>query len=103
MSIRRILTIALFMLVAFFTLKGLGAPEWAALAVSIAVGQFLWSKERRRAESENQTAWLRQIIMTNALLVEIKLNDVMMKLGKLGGDVGEANNEQEPQSKAQLM
>ena len=103
MSIRLMLTIASFMLVAFLGLHGLGAPEWAALAVSIAVGQFLWSQERRRAESENQTAGLRQIIMTNALLVESKLNDVMIKLEKLAGDVGEANNEQEPQTKAQLM
>jgi hypothetical protein len=36
-------------------------------------------------------------------LVEIKLNDVMMKLGKLGGDAGEATNEPEPQPKARLM
>lgn len=103
MSVRKIFTIALFMLVTFFGLKGLGAPEWAAVLVSVAVGQFLWSKESRRAENENQTAWMRQIIMTNALLVESKLNDVMTKLGKISGDVGETNNEQEPQSKAQLM
>jgi len=103
MSIRRILTIALFMVVTFLSLKGLGAPEWAAVPVSIAAGQFLWSKERRRAERENQTAWLRQIIMTNALLVEMKLNDVMMKMGKLGGDVGDANDGDEAQTKAQLM
>jgi len=103
MSIRLMLTIAPFMLVALLGLHGLGAPEWAAVSVSIAVGQFLWSKERRRAERENQTAWMRQIIMTNALVVESKLNDVMIKLEKLGGDVGDANNEQEPQTKAQMM
>ena len=103
MSIRRILTIALFMMVTFFSLKALSAPEWAAIPVSIAVGQFLWSKERSRAERETQTAWLRQIIMTNGLLVEMKLNDVLMKLEKLGGDAAEANSEQEPQAKAQLM
>jgi hypothetical protein len=91
------------MVVTFFGLKGLRAPEWAAIPVSIAVGQFLWSKERSRAEREYQTAWLRQIILTNGLLVEMKLNDVMMKLGKLDGDVAEANSKQEPQAKAQLM
>ena len=37
------------------------------------------------------------------LLVEMKLNDVMMKVEKLGGDVGEANGEHEAQTKAQLM
>jgi hypothetical protein len=90
-------------MVTFFSLKGLGAPEWATVLVSIAVGQYLWSKERSRAERETQTAWLRQIIMTNSLLVEMKLNDVMTKLEKLGGDVAEVNGEHEPQTKAQLM
>jgi hypothetical protein len=96
------------MVVAYFSLKGLGAPEWAAIPVSIAVGQFLWSKERTRMERDNQTAWLRQIIMTNALLVEMKLNDVMIKVEKLGRDDGEENGEheageQEAQTKAQLI
>jgi hypothetical protein len=91
------------MVVTFFGLKGLRAPEWAAIPVSITVGQFLWSKERSRAEREYQTAWLRQIIMTNGLLVEMKLNDVMLKLGKLDGDVAEADSEHEPHTKAQLI
>jgi hypothetical protein len=97
------LTVALFMLVAFFGLKGLGAPDWASVLVSVAVGEFLWSKERRRAAREDHNAWLQQMIMTQALMLETKVNDLMIKLQKLDGEMSEANTEQEPQTKAQLM
>lgn len=103
MSIRRIFTVALFMLAAFFSLRGLGAPEWASVLVSVALGEHLWSKERKRKAREAHHAWLQHTIVTNALMLEMKLSDLTIKLGKIGGEVGEANGDQEPQTKAQMM
>jgi hypothetical protein len=97
------MTVALFMLAAFFGLKGLGAPDWASILVSVAVGEFLWSKERKRAARENHNTWLKQMITTQTLLVEMKLNDVMARLGKLRGDVAETNHRAESQTKAHLI
>jgi hypothetical protein len=103
MSIRTMLTIAVFMLAAFLCLHGIGAPEWAAVFVSVAVGEVLWSKERKRAEQEDHNMWLRQVITLNAMKLETKLDDLITALEKVGGDVHESNSEHETQIKPQLM
>jgi hypothetical protein len=95
MSIRRMLTVALFMLSAFFGLKGLGAPDWASVLVSVAAGEFLWSKERRRAAREEHNASLRQMIMP-------QLNN-LIRLQKFGAELGRANIEHEAPNKTPLM
>jgi hypothetical protein len=77
MSTRRILSIALFMFAAFLGLQGLGAPDWASVLVSVAVGEFLWSKERKRAAREIQNTWLQQMIMSQGLMLEMKLSDMI--------------------------
>jgi hypothetical protein len=91
------------MLAAFFGLKGLGAPDWASILVSVAVGEYLWSKERKRVARENHNTWLQQMILTQTLPAEMKLNDVLMRLRKLSGDAGEADHEHEAQTKAHLI
>ncbi len=98
MPIRRILTIALFMIVAFLGFKGMGTPEWATVLVSVAVGEFLWSRERIRAERQVMHDRLQQLRAHDALMLELKLDKLMLKLETLGGDSNE-DREHAPQAK----
>ena len=96
---RRILTIALFMIVAFLGVRGLGGPEWATVLISVAVGEFLWSRTRTRVERQVIHARLQQMIAHDALMLELKLDKLMLKLETLGGDSNE-DREHAPQARA---
>lgn len=89
------------MIVAFFGLKGMGAPEWATVIVSIAVGEFLWSRERIRFDRQDIHDRLQQMIAHDALMLEMKLDKLMFKLETLGKDSGD-DNEHFPQRKTLL-
>ena len=97
------LIIALFMLAAFFGLKGIGAPDWAAVLGSVVVGEFLWWKERKRTAQEDHNTWLQQTTMSNALKLEMKLDELVIKLDRFSEEIGESNREQPSQTRPQLM
>jgi hypothetical protein len=103
MTIRQMMTIALFMLAAFFGLQALAAPEWAAVLVSVAVGQFLWSKERRRTAREIHSAWLSQMMTSQALILEMKFTAAMEKLEKSSVESADSRIEREAEPNTQLI
>ncbi len=99
MPIRRILTIALFMITAYLALKGMGAPEWATVLVSVAVGEFLWSRARIRAERQVVHDRLQQMIAHDTLMLKLKLDQLLLKFEIVGRDFDEDAGHA-PQAKA---
>jgi hypothetical protein len=103
MSIRHIMTIALFMFLAFFSLRALAAPEWAVVLTVVAVGEFLWSREQRRMARDHDTARLHRMMTAQALMLEMKFPAAIEKLGRAAVESADAGAEREAEAKVHLI